>query len=129
MNVDGRNIVTDDEAATFMRYLRQWQAKLGLQDWRIVLSPRPAKKGVMAEMDKFDWRQRQVTCRLGRDWFATPVTPATLEQTAVHELLHVVFFEMMMKARDPAASDDELASIEHRVINLLENLLVPVEQA
>lgn len=118
------NHLTPDDVAEFGRQLRLWQEKLGLSGWRIVLSKVPAKKS-MAEMDKWDWPQRQVTCRVGHDWKSTPVTPKTIEQTAVHELCHVLLFPVIEAARNPQTSDDDLRSLEHSVINVLERLLVP----
>lgn len=122
---DGRHVVTDADAVEYERHMREWQKKLGLSGWRIVHSPIPAKKA-MAEMDKFDWRQRQVTARLGREWLSSPVTPVTLEQTAVHELLHLLLFPLAQAAGSGTAMpDDEVASLEHSIINTLETLLVP----
>ena len=118
------NQLTPDDVTRFGELLRGWQAKLGLQDWRIVLSPIPAKKS-MAEMDKWDWPQRQVTCRVGLDWKSTPVTEGTLEQTAVHELFHVLLYQLIEAARNPQTSDEDLRSIEHSIINKMERLLVP----
>lgn len=118
------NTLTPDDVAEFGKHLREWQGKLGLMGWRIVQSPIPAKKS-MAEMDKWDWPQRQVTCRVGLDWKSTPVTSGTLEQTAVHELLHVLLYELKQTAQEPGISDEDLRSIEHGVINALERLLVP----
>ncbi len=118
------NHLTPDDVSRFGELLRAWQAKLGLQDWRIVLSPIPAKKS-MAEMDKWDWPQRQVTCRVGLDWKSTPVTEGTLEQTAVHELFHVLLYQLIEAARNPQTSDEDLRSIEHSIINKMERLLVP----
>ena len=118
------NTLTPDDVAEFGRHLREWQIHLGLQDWRVVMSPIPAKK-VMAEMDKWDWQQRQVTCRVGLDWKSTPVTSETLAQTAVHELLHVLLYELIEAAKNNQISVEALGSIEHRVINVMERLLVP----
>jgi hypothetical protein len=117
-------LLTDADVAEYWRHLKAWQIKLGLQDWRIVYSPIPAKKA-MAEMDKWDWLQRQVTARVGRDWKSSPINSATLEQTAVHELLHVLLYELVQEAKNPHATEDDLGSKEHRVINALEQLLVP----
>jgi hypothetical protein len=119
--------LTPDDVAEFGRHLREWQVQLGLQDWRIVFSPKEAK-GCMASMSDWDWRQRQVTCRLGFDWKATPITTLTKKQTAVHELLHVLLYELITTAQQPGVSEETIASIEHRVINTLERLLVPIEE-
>ncbi len=122
------NTLTPDDVEEFGRYLRIWQAKLGLMGWRIVQSPVPAKKS-MAEMDKWDWAQRQVTCRVGLDWKSTPVTPGTIEQTAVHELLHVLLYPLIEAAKSAQTSEDDLRSIEHSIVNALERLLVPNGEA
>jgi hypothetical protein len=116
--------MTDADIEAFRKALDTWQERMGLKDWRIVFSPKRAKN-VMAQMDKWNWSQRQVTCRIGLDWMATPVTEVTITQTAVHELLHVLLYELIQSARNPSITDDDLASIEHRVINTLEVLLVP----
>lgn len=126
MNAD--HLTTPDDALEFERYIRAWQVRLGLQDWRIVMSPKPAR-GSMAEMDKWDWAQRQVSCRFGNNWKATPVTPHSLEQTAVHELLHVLLYELIEVAKNTSGSPDDLMAAQHRVINVLEGLLVPEPEA
>ena len=120
--------LTEADIETFKQCLREWQAKLNLNGWRIVFSPIPAK-GVMAQMDKWDWRQRQVTCRIGLDWKSTPVNKHTLEQTAVHELLHVAVFELIQLAQTPGISQDDLLSAEHGFINMMEANLVPGERS
>ena len=118
--------LTPEDAEAFWSYLRLWQNKLGLAGWRITRSPKAAK-GSMAEMDKFDWRQQQVLCRLGLDWKSSPVTPVTLEQTAVHELLHVLLHPLIEVAKTPGVDELSIAAAEHTVINTLEGLLVPIK--
>jgi hypothetical protein len=53
------------------------------------------------------------------------VNSGTLEQTAVHELLHVLLYPLIEAAKSAQTSDEDLRSIEHGVINALERLLVP----
>jgi len=50
-------------------------------------------------------------------------SPESLDQTALHELLHVFLHDLMTVAQDPKSSQDEIEMQEHRVINLLEKLL------
>jgi hypothetical protein len=119
--------LTPDDAEAFWTYLRLWQNKLGLTGWRITRSPKPAN-GSLAEMSKFDWRQQQVMCRLGLDWKATPITPASIEQTAVHELLHVLLHPLIEVAKTPGVDELSIAAAEHSVINTLEGLLVPNDE-
>ena len=65
---------------------------------------------------------RLATYRLG-DFGAEKITPESLDQTALHELLHVFLHDLMTVAQDPKSSQDEVEMQEHRVINLLEKLL------
>ncbi len=120
----GQNPVTEEHAQQFEQFLRKWQEKLNLMDWRINLSP-SRHKGVMAVVYKMDFEQRQATIRLGNDFGADPVCDETLEATAVHELLHVLLCELLELARDTGAQQgDALRSAEHRVVNTFERLLV-----
>lgn len=119
--------LTDEDSAAYWRLFRDWQRKLGLMDWRITQSPDTTKPNVMAFIDTFDWVQRQAKATLNRRWKSTPITKHTLEQTAVHELLHVMLHELVEKAQTPGVHADELASVEHSIINRLELLLVPGE--
>jgi hypothetical protein len=117
------NYTTPDDANVFWGYLDEWQVKLGLSDWRIDKSPKPSR--YLAEMTNWDWGQRKVTCRFGNNWRKTQITKANLEQTAVHELLHVLLHELISASKYGGSSDVDLESVEHAVVNRLERLLVP----
>jgi len=118
------NALTPDDEEAFWSALGRWQGELSLTDWRITRSPTPSAH--MAEMHRWDWKQRQVSCRLGLNWKSSPITQTTIEQTAVHELLHVLLYPLIETVRGNASPDD-IASAEHAVINTLERLLVPDE--
>ena len=66
----------------------------------------------MAEVHKRQLADRLACYRIGVDWKSTDVNATTLEQTAVHELLHVFFFELIELAKDPATHPDTLTSAE-----------------
>lgn len=119
-----QNPVTEEHAKTFERFLAKWQVKLNLQDWRINLSKVRAKGGVMAVVQKMDFEQRQATVRLGTDFGADEPTDEMLEATALHELLHILFCELIELAKETNLQGDALRSAEHRLINLFERLLV-----
>lgn len=121
------NPVTPEDGDKFQTYIEKWQRNLNLGDWRIVRSPNPAK-GAMAEVSKRDLAQKLAVYRIGVDFGATPVTARSLEETAVHELLHVFLFPLLEAARDPHTSAETLDSLEHSVINVLEKLLVDRSQ-
>jgi hypothetical protein len=119
------NCLTPDDEDEFWKSLREWQTKLSLNNWRITKSPIESKN--LAEMAKWDWKQKQVTCRLGLNWKSSEITKESLEQTAVHELLHVLLHALIEISKENKSEDDVCAA-EHDVINTLERLLVPDKQ-
>jgi hypothetical protein len=114
------NIPTPQDAEYFAKSIKKWQQVLNLGDWRIEKGLKPAKQA-MASVE-FNDGARLATYRLG-DFGAEKITPESLEKTALHELLHVFLHDLMTAAQDPKSSEDELEKQEHRVINLLEQLL------
>jgi hypothetical protein len=114
------NIPTPEDAQLFAQSVRKWQQILSLCDWRIEKGMKPAKEA-MASVE-FNQTARLATYRLG-DFGAEKITPDSLDKTALHELLHIFLHDLMCVATDPKSSDEEIEMQEHRVINLLENLL------
>ena len=114
------NIPTPEHAELFAQSVRKWQQVLSLGDWRIEKGIKPAKEA-MASVE-FNQTARLATYRLG-DFGAEKITPDSLDRTALHELLHIFLYDLMCVATDPKSSDEEIEMQEHRVINLLENLL------
>ena len=114
------NIPTPQDVVHFAQCVKKWQQLLSLGDWRIEKGSKPAK-AAMASVE-FNSAARLATYRLG-DFGAEKITPESLDQTALHELLHVFLHDLMTVAQDPKSSEDEVEMQEHRVINLLEKLL------
>jgi len=114
------NIPTPEQAELFAQSVRKWQQVLSLGDWRIEKGMKPAK-AAMASVE-FTPAARLAVYRLG-DFGAEKITPESIDQTALHELLHVFLHDLMTVAQDPKSSQDEIEMQEHRVINLLEKLL------
>jgi len=114
------NIPTPEQAELFAQSVRKWQQILSLGDWRIEKGSKPAKEA-MASVE-FNQTARLATYRLG-DFGAENITPDSLDKTALHELLHIFLHDLMCVATDPKSSDEDIEMQEHRVINLLENLL------
>jgi len=115
-----QNIPTTEDAKLFAQSVRKWQQVLSLGDWRIEKGTKPAK-AAMASVE-FTAAARLAVYRLG-DFGAEKITPESLDRTALHELLHIFLHDLMSVATDPKSSDDDIEMQEHRVINLLENLL------
>jgi hypothetical protein len=114
------NIPTPQDVALFSKSVQKWQQVLSLGDWRIEKGIKPAK-AAMASVE-FNDIARLATYRLG-DFGAEKITPDSLDKTALHELLHVFLHDLVTVAQDPKSSQDEVDMQEHRVVNLLENLL------
>jgi len=114
------NIPTPEHIELFAQSVRKWQQVLSLGDWRIEKGMKPAK-AAMASVE-FNQTARLATYRLG-DFGAEKITPDSLDKTALHELLHIFLHDLMCTATDPKSSDEDIEMQEHRVINLLENLL------
>ena len=114
------NIPTPQDAEYFAQSVKKWQQVLNLGDWRIEKGLKPAKNA-MASVE-FNDAARLATYRLG-DFGAEKITPDSLNKTALHELLHVFLHDLIVTATDPKSSDEDIEMQEHRVINLLENLL------
>lgn len=114
------NIPTPEHAEIFAQSVKKWQQVLSLGDWRIEKGTKPAK-AAMASVE-FSPSARLAVYRLG-DFGAEKITPDSLDKTALHELLHILLHDLMMAATDPKSSDEDVEMQEHRIINLLENLL------
>ena len=114
------NIPTQQDVELFAQSVRKWQQVLSLGDWRIEKGSKPAKEA-MASVE-FNQTARLATYRLG-DFGAEKITSESLDRTALHELLHIFLYDLLCVATDPKSSDEEIEMQEHRVINLLENLL------
>ena len=114
------NIPTPQDVALFAQSVKKWQQVLSLGDWRIEKGIKPAK-AAMASVE-FNDIARLATYRLG-DFGAEKITQDSLDKTALHELLHVFLHDLITVAQDPKSSQDEVDMQEHRVVNLLENLL------
>ena len=114
------NIPNQQDAELFAQSVKKWQQVLSLGDWRIEKGQKPAKQA-MASVE-FNDAARLAVYRLG-DFGAEKITPDSLDRTALHELLHIFLHDLMTVATDPKSSDEDIEMQEHRVINLLENLL------
>ncbi len=117
-----RNPVTADDREAFKTYLLLWQDRLGLQGWRVHLQSKPSPAGTMANVESHH-KARLANVKLGTDFGGTPVTAESLEGTALHELLHVLLYELCNQV-EIGLEGEALDSAEHRVIHVLERLLL-----
>lgn len=114
------NTLTPEQVELFNQSIKKWQQVLSLGDWRIEKGTKPAKNA-MASVE-FTESARLAVYRIG-DFGAEKITTESIDRTALHELLHVFLHDLMTVASDPKSSAEDIEMQEHRVINLLENLL------
>lgn len=111
---------TPDEAAIFREECLKWQARFGLLDWTLQFKTEEADgKPDEAEADyDCDTRHVKMTYYLGVKDSLHP------KDTALHEMLHVLFadtLQMAIIARNE--SDPLLGREEHKVIERLIKVL------
>src|ERR1700744_5636969 len=87
------NELSEEDCTYFDSYVQKWQQRLNLSDWRIERSARRSKAN-MCDL-KFDEDARLVTYRIGISFGSTPVTPESLESTALHECLHILLHDLL----------------------------------
>lgn len=122
------NPVTPQGRDCFDLNVRKWQDLLALNDWRIEQSSKPAAKANMAEVNHFDLAARLATYRIGADFGGTPVTDTSVERIACHEVWHVRLHELIEVCRNPASTEDQIASAEHAVIHAAVRICVPDDE-
>lgn len=110
------NELSPIDCEKFDEYVKKWQDILGLLDWRIERSGKRAKKAMCEVV--MDDVARMATYRIGLNFGAAEVSPATLESTALHEVLHVLLRDLMM------SNEDSAEGLEHKVIHVLEKVLM-----
>ncbi len=102
----------------FKDFCRQWQARLGLSDWRIYYSHENFKN-CMAWCSR-DYEGKCATIGLCVDLEDQEPTDAALEEWARHEVLHVLLGDISHLVNLRSISDNILSSTEHAVIRRLE---------
>lgn len=116
------NLANTEQRELFRQSLDYWQVKLNLVSWRFFFSSAKAS-AAMANV-KIQVPDHLAVFRLG-DFKATPITPESLDETALHESLHVLLADFKAVCQNPDSSEDVVNAAEHSVINVLERLLAP----
>lgn len=119
------NVLNTEQSAAFDAAIAKWQLLLGLSDWRIERGRKSAKTRNMAEIS-ISHAARLAVYRTG-DFGSAEITPLSIESTALHEVLHVFLAEVKNHIEYGITDVDAIDSAEHRVVNLLEKLLLSRE--
>jgi hypothetical protein len=117
------NLVSDEHVAAFEEYVAKWRNLLNLRDWRIVRESRRDKR-FMASVVSVEHEHKLAKYRVGVSFKSHPVTPYSLESTALHELLHILLRPLIDTAINEGEHCVGVAETEHEVIIILEELLM-----
>jgi hypothetical protein len=120
------NPVTAEDAALFDDIFRRWLEQLNLNDWRVVKLKGPST--AMAEITEQDTNNRIVRYKVGSDFGAHPVNLDTIEDTAIHEALHVRFHEMLEAAYEDGEYSERVIAAEHATIVVLTQLFAELSR-
>lgn len=115
-----KNSPTKEQIDYFFSRVSYHQVRLNLQDWRMENSGKFASKGSLADVICSP-EDKLAVVSIGSDWASMPINEKTLNETALHEVLHV-FLRTLIEAclsRD----DKVMAGAEHSVVVVLEKLL------
>jgi len=121
-----RNPVSDAHVAQFFEYVDKWQKLLNLSDWEIANATHTESRDSENRAAIFDIEPKARMARLmiGWDWGIEPVTDESLEETAIHELLHLLLYLPLEAAAEAGDENDEsVEGPEHSVIRVLARLL------
>jgi hypothetical protein len=114
--------LTAKQLQSFDGYVTKWQTKLGLLDWDVYRSSEAPPPAAMADVDA-DILSHMARLRVG-DWGGAEPTPASIEATALHELLHILLAEMRYACSHHSKDWNLVMGAEHRAINTLTRLLL-----
>lgn len=121
------NVFTDERIDKIRAYVKKWRVRLCLQGWRIhVIKGKKSMTGGNQAVVKMFLDARLTRFYVGDNCGNENCTDHLLETLVVHELLHIMFYEMKAFAADHGAPQHEdVLSAEHAVINVLEEILCP----
>jgi hypothetical protein len=118
-----RNPVSEEDAQAFDAYVEKWRDKLNLRDWRVVRAGKRDRKN-MAALLTVEHEHKLARYAIGEDFGASEVTPASLEGTALHEMLHLLLRPLLDVAMQEKDHSDLVLEKEHEVVLVLEQLLL-----
>ena len=105
----------------FHRYVAKWLEKFRLADWEVHYKFCDNESSNMADcVSEVDIKKALVT--LYREWDLEP-DKNTLNQTALHEVCHILLAPLMELAIGRYVTEKQLFDAEHDVIRALERMI------
>jgi len=116
------NPLSDEHVAEFDMYVAKWRDRLNLRDWRVVRSTK-RDPTCMASLLSVEPEHKLARYAVGVHFGAEEVTPASLESTAIHEMLHLRLRGLMDACMDERGHTHVVNEKEHEVVVVIEELL------
>ena len=110
--------------AQFKRSVNKWLAIFGLVSWEVVCLHKELQEPRLAECG-VDPSSNLADVTLGTDWGDLPRTAKCMDQTACHEVLHILLAKLTTIAGERWVTERELENEEHAVIRALLQFLFP----
>lgn len=117
-----KNPLSDAHVAQFDVYVEKWKDLLNMNDWRFVREEK--RSSHMAEVTSIEHEHKLVKYRVGRNFGQTPVSAATLEDTALHEVFHVFFAPLIDEVIAYRGENAYTMEKEHAAMIVLIRLLM-----
>jgi len=114
-------ILNKGHSRLFQKYISQWMTKFRLGEWDVTYLFRDDNFERLAECAP-EPDVKQALIILFDHWQIEPSEEA-LEQTACHEVIHVLLSPLMRLAAERYTTEKQLADAEHDVIRALERVL------
>lgn len=118
-----KHFLSQEQDVWFDECIKKWAPVLGLSDWTIYRRSNKAR-AARADIEPL-YEARQAGYRTGNFGALAP-DDKDIEETAVHELMHVVLAELIHVAAN-FEDDVLLNSAEHRVVNTITALLMTLK--
>jgi len=107
----------------FETAVRKWATDLGLRDWEIFIKHEADAPDALATLSKNSGRT--VWIGLAQDWGKThKITKLAMQRTALHEVCHLLLYDLVEAAKERCIKDGEIEELEHKLVYLLENVLL-----
>lgn len=113
--------VTENHFKKFKFYINTWKKNLGLLSWCISVKQGDTANIAETHFDE-DISGKICTVIIPKYWSIEP-TDKNLESVSIHELLHVLLYDLVLYARSHPLDQIGIMEKEHEVVNTLESIL------
>jgi hypothetical protein len=116
--------LSESDFKYFQGRVLYWAFRLGQVDWQLEIEwCKPEDEGNEMAGCRYNGDNKRATITLNRVWNHEPVTPKALDRYACHEVLHLLFADVIDFANEHCPKGVDANRLEHSLIRTLENIL------